>query len=218
MPKKYPSLKKIHTTRDLRGEVYKILRKGITSGELEPGMRLKEVDLVERLGVSRTPIREALNQLSREGLVEITPRRGAFVKPWGKQEVLEVLLLREVLEGLAGRLAAANMADEEIQVLEELMKDYERGKMEYSEADRLFHETIVNACGMERLRELIWNLYDSLQMKKILALSFNEQKRIRESIREHRRIIRALRSRDEDKVEQAIRDNFRKTRSVIERI
>ena len=218
MQKKPFTLEKIHTTRDLRGKVYKILRRGITSGKLEPGARLKEADLVEQLAVSRTPIREALNQLSREGLVEIIPRRGAFVKSWGKQEALEVLLLREVLEGLAGRLATATMTDRDIDSLEALMRDYEKGKLEYSEADRLFHEAIVDACGMERLKELIHNLYDSLQMRKILALSFNDKKRIKQSLAEHRQIIKALRDRDEDAVETAIRNNFKKTRTVVEQI
>ena len=211
-------LKKIHTTRNLRDAVYRILRNSITTGKLEPGMRLREADLVEQLAVSRTPIREALNMLSREGLVEIIPRRGAFVKPWGKQEALEVLLLREVLEGLAGRLATSRMTHEDIDALEGFMKDYNDGKLTYPEADRLFHEAIVNACGMERLKEMIHNLYDSLQMRKILALSFNDEKRIRQSIAEHRRIITALRARDEDAVETAIRNNFKKTRSVVEQV
>lgn len=211
-------LKKIHTIRDLRGEVYKILRNSITSGELEPGMRLKETELVEELAVSRTPIREALNQLSKEGLVEIIPRKGAYVKRWGKDEALEVLILRETLEGLAGRLATSKMTDKDIDGLESLMTAYEKGSLEYVEADKRFHEEIVNVCGMERLKELIWNLYDSLQMRKILALSFHDEERIRESIEEHRRIIQALRARDENLVEQAIKDNFQKTRLVVARI
>jgi DNA-binding GntR family transcriptional regulator len=218
MQKRPRVLKRIHTIRDLRGEVYKILRNGITSGELQPGARLKENDLVDELAVSRTPIREALNQLSKEGLVEIIPRKGTFVKRWTKHEALEVLFLREALEGLAGKLAASKMTGEDINELESFMADYERGSLEYVEADKRFHEAIVNACGMERLKELIRNLYDSLQMKKILGLSFDDEERIRESMEEHRRIIQALRTRDEDGVEQAIKDNFRKTRFVVERI
>jgi DNA-binding GntR family transcriptional regulator len=181
-------------------------------------MRLKETELAQELAVSRTPIREALSQLSKEGLVEIIPRRGAFVKRWTKQEALEVLVLREALEGLAGKLASARITNEEIDVLETLTAEYEIGSLEYAEADKRFHEGIVNACGMERLKELIWNLYDSLQMRKILAFSFHDKERIRESVEEHRRIIQALRERDEDAVERAIKDNFRKTRSVVERI
>jgi DNA-binding GntR family transcriptional regulator len=168
--------------------------------------------------VSRTPIREALNQLSKEGLVKIIPRKGAFVVRWTKQEALEVLILREALEGLAGRLATAKMSDEDIDALEALMTDYENGSLEYVEADRRFHEGIVNACGMERLKELIGNLYDSLQMGKVLALSFTNEERISESMAEHRNIISALRVGDEDEVEKAIKDNFQKTRAIVEQL
>jgi len=218
MQKRPEVLKKISTTRDLKGEVYKILRRGITGGALEPGMRLKETDLVEELAVSRTPIREALNQLSKEGLVEIIPRRGAFVKRWTRQEALEVLFLREALEGLAGKLAVSKMTDEDINELESFMADYEKGSLEYVEADKRFHEAIVNACGMERLKNLIWNLYDSLQMRKILGLSFHDEERIKESMEEHRRIIQAFRDRDEDGVERAIKKNFEKTREMVKRV
>jgi DNA-binding GntR family transcriptional regulator len=218
MEKKRRVLKKIKTTRDLRGEVYKIIREGITNGTLGPGTRLKEAELVENLGVSRTPIREALNQLSRENLVEIIPRRGALVRRWTKKDALEVLVLRETLEGLAARLAASRMTGKDIDSLESLMTDYENGRLEYVEADRRFHERIVNACGMERLKDLIWNLYDSLQMRKMLALSFEDKKRITESMEEHRRIIRALRARDEDAVESAVKANFRETRHIVGRM
>jgi DNA-binding GntR family transcriptional regulator len=212
------AIKKIRTVRDLRGEVYKMLRRGITSGALEPGKQLKENELVAGLDVSRTPIREALNQLSKEGLVEIIPRRGAFVRRWTKDEALEILLIREALEGLAGRLAATKMTSEAIDALEDLMSDYKEGRLEYVEADKRFHEGIINACGMDRLRELIGNLYDSLQMRKILGLSFNDEERIRQSIAEHLRIVSALRTGEEDTVEQAVRDHFRKTRFIVERI
>ena len=211
-------IRKIRTVRDLRGEVYKILREGITTGGLEPGRQLKENDLVAELDVSRTPIREALNQLSKEGLVEIIPRRGAFVRRWTKAEALEILLIREALEGLAGRLAAPKMTPEAIDALEALMSDYKKGRLEYVEADKRFHEGIVNACGMDRLKELIGNLYDSLQMRKILGLSFHDEERIRQSIAEHLRITEALRKGDEDEVEQTVRDHFRKTRFIVERI
>jgi len=110
------------------------------------------------------------------------------------------------------------MTAEAIDALEKLMSDYEKGRLEYVEADKRFHEGIINACGMDRLKELIWNLYDSLQMRKILGLSFNDEERIRQSIAEHLRITSALRSGDEDRVEQTVRDHFRKTRFIVEQI
>lgn len=195
-----------------------MLREGITTGVLEPGRQLKENDLVAALAVSRTPIREALNQLSKEGLVEIIPRRGAFVRLWSKKEALEILLIREALEGFAGRLASSKMTPQAIDALEKLMSDYEKDGLEYVEADKHFHEGIINACGIDRLRELILNVYDSLQLRKILALSFDDEERIRQSIAEHLRIVSALRTGNEDRVEQAMRDHFRKTRFFVEQI
>lgn len=210
------AMKKIRTVRNLRDEVYKILYHSITTGVFTPGTQLKEVDLVDELDVSRTPIREALNQLSKEGLVEIIPRKGAFVRRWTKEEALEILFLREALESLAGRLATSRMTDEEIDALETLMVEYEKGRLKYVEADKKFHEGIVNTCGLERLKELIGNLYDRFQMSNVLALSFSDRERVKASIKEHRRIIKALRARDESQVEQAMKDNFRKTRAIVE--
>lgn len=212
------AIKKIKTVRNLKGAVYKMLREGITTGVLKPGRQLKENDLVAELDVSRTPIREALNQLSKEGLVEIIPRKGAFVRRWSKKEALEILLIREALEGLAGRLACSRMTPEAIDALEKLMSDYEKDRLGYVEADKRFHEGIINACSMDRLKEMILNIYDSLQIRKILALSFEDEERIRQSIAEHLRIVSALRTGNGERVEQAMRDHFQQTRSIVEQI
>ncbi len=211
-------MRKIQTVRDLKGEVYKILRNGIANGDLAPGTRLKETALVRDLAVSRTPIREALNQLSKEGLVEIIPRKGTFVKQWNKEEALEILLIREALESLAARLAPDRMSEEQIDRLVKYMEDFEQGELEYTEADRRFHDDIVQACGMSRLIDMIKNLYDTLRMNKILAISFEVPERIRESVAEHQNIIRALRQRDGDKVERLMRLNFQHTRGFLSKV
>jgi DNA-binding GntR family transcriptional regulator len=205
-------MRKIRTVKDLKGEVYKILRQAIADGTLVPGERLKETELEKTLDVSRTPIREALNQLSKDGFVEIIPRKGTFVKLWTLEEALEILLLREVLEGLAARLATSRLKEEEVDALAGYLDDYERGEMEYIESDRRFHEDIVRACGMNRLIELIQTLSLSFQVRTALAASFNSPERIRDSITEHRRIVEALRARDEDLVERFTRENFCRTR------
>ena len=211
-------MKKIETVRDLKGEVYKILRKGIASGDLAPGTRLKEADLVRDLAVSRTPIREALNQLSKEGLIEIIPRRGAFVKQWNKEEALEILLIREALESLAAKLATDRITGEQLDRLSGYMKKYEQGELDYTEADRMFHSDIVQACGMARLIDMIKNLYDTLRMNKILAGSFESKERIRDSMDEHLRIVEAMRAREGNRVEMLMRENFRHTRSFLSKV
>ena len=210
-----PDMRKIETVRDLRGEAYKILRQAIADGTLPPGQRLKETDLARDLSVSRTPIREALQQLSKEGFVVITPRQGAYVRRWTREEALEILLIREVLEGLAARLAASSMSSQDIERLARHIEDFESGRIDYAESDRRFHEDILRACGMKRLIGLIRNLYDGIQMFKVLNTSFQSPERIRQSIEEHRSIIRAFRAKDPDLVEQAMRNNFRHTRGFI---
>ena len=211
-------MRKIQTVRDLKGEVYKILRNGIVNGDLAPGTRLKETDLVSDLAVSRTPIREALNQLSKEGLVEIIPRKGTFVKQWNKEEAQEILLIREALESLAARLATGRMSEKQIDRLKEYMDSYERGETGYTEADRMFHGDIVQACGMNRLIDMIRNLYDTLRMNKIMGASFESAERIRESMTEHQNIIQALRERDGEKVERLMRLNFQHTRGFLDKV
>ncbi|MCG8376437.1 MAG: GntR family transcriptional regulator [Chlorobiales bacterium] len=205
-------MRKIRTVKDLKGEVYKILRQAIADGSLAPGERLKETELVRTLDVSRTPIREALNQLSKDGFVDIIPRKGTFVKLWTLEEALEILLLREVLEGLAARLATTRLSRDEIDKLAGYLDDYEQGRMEYVEADRRFHEDIAQACGMTRLIELIQTFSLSFQVRTALTASFNSPGRIKASIAEHRKIIEAIRTRDENLVERVTRENFRRTR------
>ena len=205
-------LKRIKTVRDLKAEVYKSLKEAIVSRSLPPGSQLKESDLVEKLGVSRTPIREALNQLSKDGIVEIYPRKGAFVKNCSKEEVVEILILREVMEGLAARLATNRLSEESIQKLEYFFAQYKDGSIDYAQADELFHSMIIQACGSTRLAGLINNLKDSLQMLDMRAVSFRFPERITESLAEHMEIIEAFRKGNETLAETLTRKNFQQSR------
>ena len=204
-------MRKIRTVRDLKGEVYKIIKEGIVKRKLLPGTQLKESDLVESLGVSRTPIREALNQLSKEGIIEIFPRRGAFVKNCTKEEVSEILILREVLEGVAARLATSQMSNTMVSKLETFFRDCRKGLMDYAEADERFHTEIIRASGSRRLIELVSNLKDSLQMLDMRAVSFRYPERIKSSLAEHRKIIEAFKARDGALAETLTREHFQHT-------
>jgi DNA-binding GntR family transcriptional regulator len=173
--------------------------------------------LVEKLGVSRTPIREALNQLFKEGMVEIYPRQGAFVKNLTKDDVIEVLILREVLEGAAARLATQRLQEDSMRSLEGYFRDYRNGSIDYAQADAKFHNDIILASGSTRLAILVNNLMDSLQMMDMRAVSFKYPERIQESLAEHLRIIEAFKAKDEMLAEQLTREHFRRTRSFYER-
>ena len=212
------TVKRIKTVRNLKNEVYNILREGIANGSLPPGAPLKEADLVREIGVSRTPIREALNQLSRDGLVELGSRRGASVKSWTREEVLEILLIREALESLATRLAARNLTPEDIDRLNGYMESYRQDRSDYARADRQFHEHIVQASGMDRLVVLIRNLYDSIQMANMLRIIFLIPGRIEESMEEHNGIIEAFRNGDEKAAESCARKHFQQTQAYYMRM
>jgi DNA-binding GntR family transcriptional regulator len=209
-------MRKIKTVRDLRGEVYKMIREGITGLKLLAGAPLKELDLAQKLGVSRTPIREALNQLSKEGIVEIYPRKGAFVKRWTKEEVIEILILREVLEGLAARLATKKLEEESIQRLKGYFAGYKGNSIEYARLDEKFHGEVIQASGSARLIDLTNNLKDSLQMLNMRTVSFRFVRRIKESRTEHMKIIKAFEARDEALAEKLTREHFQRTRSYYE--
>lgn len=211
-------MKKINVVRDLKREVYNSLRQGIKDGSLAPGTWLKETELVEELNVSRTPIREALNQLAQDGLIDIFPRKGAFVKDLTIDEVLEILLIREVLEGMAARMAAVRMTDAEIDDLESHFQDYRAGKVEYVVADRRFHDAIIQASGAMKLQELTANLYDRLQMSRILSWGLGTPEAIETSITEHLLVVDALRQRQPELAEEVMRDNFQRTRERVSAI
>jgi len=204
-------MRRIKTVRDLKSEVYKIIKEEIRHREFLPGTQLKESDLVQKLGVSRTPIREALNQLSKEGIIEIFPRKGAFVKDCSKEEVIEILILRQVLEGAAARLATFQMNDERIKKLEGFFREYREGSIDYGQADEKFHAEIIHASDSTRLIGLVNNLKDSLQMLDMRAVSFRHPERIKESMAEHLKIIEAFRAKDTVLAENLTREHFQHT-------
>jgi DNA-binding GntR family transcriptional regulator len=194
-----------------------VIKEGITSQKLLAGAPLKELDLAQKLGVSRTPIREALNQLSKEGIVDFYPRKGAFVKHWTRDGVTEVLILREVLEGLAARLATQKLSDESIQRLKGYFESYQGNSSEYARLDEKFHNEVIRASGSARLIDLTKNLHDNLQMLNMRAVSFVSPHRIKESLEEHMKIIKAFEARDEALAEKLTREHFQRTRSNFER-
>ena len=112
--------------KPLRDVVFENLREAILEGKLKPGQRLMEVQLAEQLGVSRTPIREAIRKLELEGLVVMLPRKGAYVANMSFKDLIDVLEIRASLEGLAASLAAERRRDEDIEELEKLAKEFEQ--------------------------------------------------------------------------------------------
>ena len=185
--------------RTLREQIAASLRESIIRGELKSGQKLTEPDLAERLGISRTPIREAFRQLESEGFLTVVPRRGAVVATISRQEIVDFYELKSLLEGYAAKKAVDKIGPREIEKLkkinsrlEELARD---GQVEafFAKNDE-FHSTFLKVCGNEKLVELRDSMVNRFLGMRMAALSIPG--RLGESVRQHNSIIRALEKRD----------------------
>lgn len=198
--------------------IYELLKRRIIDGRFPPGAKLTEESLVKELGVSRTPIREALNRLAQDGLITIIPYRGAFVTTLSEEDVRDVFEIREALEGMAARLAAERMTPKTLARLRRHFKEgmaasRGNGYVEYSHADREFHEALARASGNRQLIQFLKALADRFQMirRQTVRLSGRAQK----SFREHLTVIEALSRRDPHMAETRIREHIRNVRSDL---
>jgi DNA-binding GntR family transcriptional regulator len=185
----------------LRDVVFNTLREAILTGQLKPGERLMEISLANRLGVSRTPIREAIRKLELEGLVIMVPRKGAKVASITERELNDVLEVRMGLEELAIKLACSRMGNESIERLKEI-SDRFASFMEtddltaLAQADVEFHETIYSGTNNRRLVQILSNLREQMYRYRVEYLK--DAKARRTLVSEHEAIYRALKARDED--------------------
>ena len=146
--------------RPLREIVYEELKRQILVGEIAPGTRMMEVEMAEDMGVSRTPIREAIRKLEKEGLVTIEPRRGAYASEISVKDMVDVLEVRQDLEGMAAALAAEKVTEEEKQAFIKVNSEYEEAiksgnTEEIIRCDELFHQLIVSYSGNKTLNQLL---------------------------------------------------------------
>lgn len=206
----------------LRDVVFNTLRKAILTGELKPGERLMEIHLANRLGVSRTPIREAIRKLELEGLVIMIPRRGAEVAQITEKSLKDVLEVRRALDALCVELACDRISAEETEQLRESCEEFERATETedtavIAKADVELHDIIVHATGNQRLIQLINNL--SEQMYRYRFEYIKDEDRHDNLIREHRMIYESIAKRDKKRAAEAAKlhiDNQEK--SIIRQI
>lgn len=209
------SVAPLEATRVLKDQVYQSLREAISNMDIystpEPP-RLDERKLAEDLGVSRTPVREALSRLEQEGFVKNVPRRGTFVVRKTKQEVLEVVYAMAALESMAARLTTECASDEDFARLHELCDPYDDEEArahitEYSDANVEFHQTLIglSQCGL--IRSMADSLFLHMRAIRAEALKDLEHHRSDQSVKDHRRIIKAMEKRDADKVEKLVREH-----------
>ncbi len=192
----------------LREVVFRTLRKEILEGKLQPGERLMEIPLAEQIGVSRTPVREAIRMLEQEGLVMMVPRRGAFVAQMQEKGLIEVLEVRRVLEELTAELAAKRITHEQIEALEkvEITFEEELQKDNYNDmarADEDFHYLILAATDNQKLIQLLTNFREQMYRYRAAYLAHNT---VYEGLRkEHREILEGLREHDAQKAVAAMK-------------
>lgn len=196
----------------LRERVYAHLREEILDNRIAPGSVLQEVPLAESLGVSRGPIREALGSLAAEGLVTITPRRGAVVTTLTKRDFLEAYQVREALEALAVRIAVPRMADRELDALDARIEEMEQCSSRaddtgFFDANAAFHEAFVLASGNTKLIEVYRRLVG--QMGPYRRPSALLRGSLDRSIAEHRMIMAAARERDAERAAALVVDHIR---------
>jgi DNA-binding GntR family transcriptional regulator len=194
---------------------YGQVRAMITSGEFAPGARLKEAELAERLDISRTPVREALKRLIAEHLVSRDDRGGVAVHVPTPREVDDIYLIREVLEGLAARLAAQRISDAELARLAATVEAIDTAASdgrtdEVVAANVVFHDLLNEATGNERLVKLGQELRDSILLFSREA--FARIDRAEHTAQEHAEILSALREHDADRAEMAARAHVRRAR------
>ncbi len=191
----------------LRDVVFNTLRKAILRGNLEPGERLREIHLADKLGVSRTPIREAIRKLELEGLVVMIPRKGAVVAEITEKSLRDVLEVRRALEALAVRLACEKILDEEVEELKASAKAFEKALetgdvTAFAEADVKFHDIIYRATDNQRLIQLLYNLREQMYRYRVEYLKREDSHEM--LLQEHQEIIDTIEQRDEERAVKAV--------------
>ncbi len=192
----------------LREIVFKTLRQAILTGELKPGERLMEIHLAKRLGVSRTPIREAIRKLELEGLVTMVPRRGATVAKITEKNLRDVLEVRRNLDTFAVELACERITEEQLAELEAKIKRFEEVVMakdakEIAEADVDMHDFIVASTGNARLVQLVNNLSEQVYRYRFEYIKDATTHKI--LMEEHRDIFESIKNKDKSHAQEAMR-------------
>ncbi len=209
---------KLDDYKPLREVIFTTLREAIIMGELKPGERLMEVQLAEKMGVSRTPVREAIRKLELEGFVNMVPRKGAHVARLSVKDIMDVLEVRASLDGLATALAAERITDEELKELKHVQSQFEN----YVEKDNLqciikkdveFHDIIYHASKNDKLIQIVNNLREQVYRFRVIYLKdFSSTKEV---IKEHMEIFDALIEKDSKAAGEAAKSHIKNQEMMI---
>ncbi|MDK2822194.1 MAG: hypothetical protein PWQ67_92 [Clostridia bacterium] len=202
---------KLDGYKPLREIVFETLRDAIINQVLRPGERLMEIQLAEEMGVSRTPVREAIRKLELEGFVVMVPRRGAYVAGISMKDIHEVFEVRAALEALAASLAAERITEEELEEMErQLVKEAEETEANnlrsIVEIDTSFHDLLYKAARNERLIHFVNHLQE--QLHRFRSASLARPGRSKTALEEHKKIVEALAERNGKLAEQLAREHI----------
>lgn len=204
--------------KPLRELVLDAIREAIINGSLKPRERLMEIQLAEELGVSRTPIREALRKLELEGFIVMLPRKGAYVADVSFKDIADVFEIRAALESLAAGLAAERITDEEMEEMERHLVEKadaiaRHDMTQLVEVDTKFHELVYRASRNDRLSMIINNLREQIQRYRSTSLAYPG--RMKQSLEEHRAIVEAIQSRDSQLARQLALEHIENAESSM---
>lgn len=198
----------------LRGRVFNRIREDILSGKYAQQEELKESTIGNELGVSRTPVREALRQLELEGLVNIIPNKGAYVTGITEKDIQDIYVIRSYLEGLCARWACEHITEEQLQELEEVvyLSEFHIKKQHHEqvlELDNKFHELIYEASNSKILRHVLSDFHHYVQ--RIRKITLSKPERAEKSNEEHTAILEAIRQRDGGRAETLAHEHIIRT-------
>jgi DNA-binding GntR family transcriptional regulator len=199
-------------SKTIRFDLIKILQELILGGRYTPGQRIREEEIIEEYGVSRTPIREAFVSLEQEGLIEIKPHKGVFISTFSPEEIIDILRIEGVMEGLAASMAAKNLSEKEI---EEMAADTQKvqdrlskrfNPEEFHQYDRRFHHALVSGSGSPILTKMLEKQLAQIYLCRYYTITAPE--RFSHSINEHNQIVETLRDRNPKLADQAARNHM----------
>jgi DNA-binding GntR family transcriptional regulator len=206
-------------TRNASSAATELIRQAIVDGRLPPGRRLKEEELARELGISRTPVREALLMLNAEGLVDAAPNRGAAVRSHSAEDLDDLYQLRALLEGYSTRRAATRLSDEEIRTLRESCGRFEglledgADMNELVQENLVFHQTILEGSGSVRLVTMVRQVIELPLVYRSYVWYSAAQQRI--SAHYHSQITRALEARDAERAELVMKEHIFEARDLL---
>ena len=210
-----------HDNYSLSAKVYNHIRDGILAGTFAKGDELKEKNIGDELGVSRTPVREALRQLELEGLVSIIPNKGAFVEGVSTDDIRDIYEIRALLEGLCARWAATRISDEMMAAMEEniyLTEFHEKkgNAQKLLELDNRFHELLYEAGGSKELMRVLKDYHE--YVGRVRKVTLGETKRAKNSTHEHKQICEAIKNHDALLAEKCAREHINNSKINMEHL